>query len=135
MILSQKWPKINKWSTFESALPRWAIYLRIVLPLCVPIHSLKREMCGWNTTLCLYGSIFIFCSDSMTPRLKSYELGTICTWNRLRELLDVWESSRLINRLRWLKMALFASLIRWFRLLKFLWCLLLTWHTKLTEHT
>lgn len=54
MTLSQKLPKINKWSTFESALPRWALYLRIVsFPFLGTQKSLRREICGWHTMVTL----------------------------------------------------------------------------------
>lgn len=86
----KKWTKINKWSTLESALPRWAIYLRLARSpwnLYVPF---RRETQRWNITLCLYGSIFMPNSCEAHKTEWVYGQSNADTRKNLRDFFSPW---------------------------------------------
>lgn len=94
----KKWSKVNKWSTLESALPRWAIYLRTICSPCNFYTHFKRGGCRGETQPSVYMAVF---SRSTLVKLhkteRVYGLARTDTWSKLQYFWDGWNLSKLIT--------------------------------------
>lgn len=93
------------------------LYIWELFSFSVSPYTLLKGRCMTKIVFSVYMAVFSF-SVPMLWHQGLKELGTMCTWMKLRELLNVWEFSKLIYILKVIKLAFFASLLRWFRLLK-----------------